>query len=646
MLHKSRSRLLLATVGLVALFLAAACAKSEEKAAPVPAPATQTPAAPTAVPAPATVPTPTPAAAAPVAAPSPAPAAPAFAAPAVSGRPLVAGGPPFDRAALEKTAFWQTFQKYTQNRLPLWTKASYGGELRGVNTWTPTTTLNYLNVLTLNRPTVGGMLLLFDMGLCSMVGRDQDFSICKGEYARNDEIYIVPGVLQSWGQPNPTTYVFILRKGVMWPNVPPMNRTNREVTAEDVVWFLQTTKQEGILKDNFNLVQAFEAVDRYTVRVTMQEPHAEFLRNMANSAMAIFPKECYDEKGCLGSKLISPGPFLLKESVVRQRAVLEKNPEFHLKGLPYVDRLFYVAIPDPQAATAAFITQQLDVGGFYQSPAEGLGIANRTPGSKIHAQVVIAGAAGLRPQLKGPLADVRVRRALGMALDPPSVWGAVEGFDAFPNLVSRDYFGAGWLYSLEQAGQWYQLNAPRAKQLLAEAGYPNGFSLILSGSPTSGGSYDMLLVVQFNWKKYLNVDLVFKPMDAQAYAQAFNEGNWQDLFWQLGYNVNYWAGGELALLHMTKGQRLNVSKIDDDVINDLYVKQRSELDPAKRAALLWQFEQRELDQLYYIRLFIDTGFMITQRWEMNGASSAVAFLTALNGPSWLVMMDPSQQPKR
>jgi peptide/nickel transport system substrate-binding protein len=531
--------------------------------------------------------------------------------------------------------------------MPLWTRASYGGEFRTAGDFTTSTLLQLLKVQSLGRSSYAGMLFYIDLGLCSMVGRDDDFSTCKGQYGNFNQIVVVPGIVQKWEQPDPVTYVFRLRKGVLWPATPPMQRTDREVTAEDVAWFLDITKKEGTLGDNFALVQAFEAVDRYTVRVKMQAPDAEFMRNMAHTSMGIFPKECYDEKGCLGSKHITPGPFLLKEYLPRQRSVLEKNQEFHMRGLPYVDRSVLITIPDIGSQRSAFLTGQLDVLYLAGNPSENEAILKQLPDASLHAVGILAGAQTLMPQLKGPFADVRVRRAMAMTMDHNSVWGAREGFTYFPALVSRDFFGAEFQLALEQAGEWYQFNPQRAKQLLVEAGYPNGFDTAITVAFTSGALYDMVTIVQANWKKHLNVNMAIKTVDATAHTSAMYGKTWTEMIYQRPHNLGYWGGANVGILRHVTGSKVNLQDMSDPVIDDLYLRQRSELDVAKRAALLWQFEQRELDQIYVFRLEMLFGLTLKRGWEMNGLSHEVAYFTGItNGPGWLAMMDTAKQPKR
>jgi peptide/nickel transport system substrate-binding protein len=618
----------------VILLLVVACAKSaEETGKPAPSPA---PAAPAAAPAPATPATPTTAAK---------PAAPK------EGEPLVAGGPPFFPSKVAQLKGWQIMQQYHQNKLPLWTQAKYGGDYKILFNiaFAESQSFRLLDLLVLNRPSHAGMLLYTDMGRCSWVGR-QDFSACKGEQAHNKALLIVPGIFQRWDQPDPTTYVFTVRKGVLWPAVPGvMTRTDREVTAQDIAFFLDVTRREGILKTNFLLVKAIEASDRYTVKVTMLEPHSDFIRHMAHTSMGIFPKECYEHPTCLKAGFfhsVSPGPFLLKEAETRVKLIFDKNPEFHLKGLPYVDRLSVINVTDPAALSAAFRSGQNDnISSVNLTEAEKL--LRELPGTQLHAQGGIGGVTiTLRPLLKGPLADVRVRRAMAMTIDHPTLWEVGNGgFTVLTPLISRDYFGEEFYMTLEQAGEWYQFNPERAKKLMAEAGYPNGFATQYVTTSTSGQHYDFGLHLQAQWKKYLGIDLKVLPVDFTSYNNQFYGGAWEGL---IGTGACWirscWGIADDAFAQFLKGSPQNVQKLADPIIEEMYLKQRRELDPAKRVKLLWEFDQYEATQLYQIRLGVASILGMMQPWEMNGASHETAWFIALNGPTWLAMHDTSKYP--
>ncbi|MSQ13494.1 MAG: ABC transporter substrate-binding protein [Dehalococcoidia bacterium] len=626
--HISGRRTALLFGTLIVLLFTLACAKGEKAAAPA-----QT-SAPVAAPAPTPAATTAPATpAAPSAPQTPRPATP------TGPTPLVPGGPPFDRAGIEKTTFWAVWNQYHQTKIPLWTKAKYGGELRSVTAYLPTTQYNPLKQLGDHRALFHGALLNIDYGLCSLQNRNDDYTTCPGKYANNYNRIITPSAFIGWEQPNATTYIFRLRKGVLWPAIPPMARQDREVTSADIAWMLDIIKNEGALAPYFALVTAFEAVDRYTVKITLSAPHAEFMVNMANVSLALFARECYEEKDCLVNKQVTPAPFLFKSGTPRGSAVFEKNPEFYMKGLPYLDRFKLFGITDPAAQKAAFFTGNVTV--IHQSgpPRDLEEFKKQVPGVKIIAATIFNGQA-MRPQLTGPLADVRVRRALAMTMDHVSLWEvAYGGYAYLPTLVSRHTFGDEFFMTLEQAGEWYQFNPTRAKQLLTEAGYPDGFTTTFTTSSSFGALYDMLLMMQANWKKHLNVTANLKRLDATAATAALYAGQWEGLYPMGCYIPGCWGGGDEPFLQMIKGAPLNFQKIDDPKINDLYLKQRSELDPGKRAALLWEYEQYELTQLYAIRYSGLMSFLVKQPYSLNCAPQQMSWCGDTDSPMFVEMHD-------
>jgi peptide/nickel transport system substrate-binding protein len=586
----------------------------------------------------------------------PAPAAAPTAAPApgeqlpvrfaeVFASTAVPGGPKIDIAKVEKEKAAQLLLKYHANRQPLWTRAKYGGETISV-----TSLGGALSNPTLDPHKAGGRrnhyygrLLYYDQGLCGWQGRDDDFSKCKGRYAEHNAVIIVPGLFLRWEQPDPVTYVFHVRKGALWPAIPPVNRTDREVTADDVKWYLDITKQEGILKLSFLEMKSVQVLDRYTVKVTTETPLPDFLRSIAQSGVGMFPKECYDAgKECMGQKLITPGPWLLKEYTLRQRVILEKNPEFFLKGLPYVDRWVWLHLPDPAAQKAAFVTGKvMNLRAFKED--EALIAVRQLPGSVLTLQVSAASGYGWRPKLEGPFADVRVRRALMLAIDMRSLWElGSDGLGVLATEFGRDLYGLGrsFFLTLDNGSEYYRFDPARAKKLLAEAGYADGFKTIATSSGAAQGTgYEYILGIQSMWKKHLNVDLSIKLVDAAALTTLITERKWEGII--SSFTAGSWSDGTTGFATMVTGSPFNYQNVSDPVIDDLFAKARREIDPAKRAALLWQYEQHEMDKVYMIRLNHVWPFDVTHPAEINGATHSWDFYFSL-GVAWLTMVDPSK----
>jgi ABC-type transport system substrate-binding protein len=181
---------------------------------------------------------------------------------------------------------------------------------------------------------------------------------------------------------------------------------------------------------------------------------------------------------------------------------------------------------------------------------------------------------------------------------------------------------------------------------LNEAGYGNGFKIQVSLTFTSGQQRDQMTALAFNWKKHLNVDLSIVTAEGVAWNTQLYGKSWVDLIYMYGWNVSYWAEGDAAVGHFVLGNKLNFQDVNDPFMTDIYPKVRSELDPAKRAALLWQVEQRELEQVYLLRVAPPTSYNVQQPWEMNSASHQVAWWGQTNGTGWLGMHDITKAPKR
>ncbi|MGH7355529.1 MAG: ABC transporter substrate-binding protein, partial [Candidatus Rokuibacteriota bacterium] len=132
---------------------------------------------------------------------------------------------------------------------------------------------------------------------------------------------VVPGttplegdLAESWSQPNETTYVFKLRKGIRWHDKPPLD--GRELTAADVKWsyerFLstKTNPNRGLLE----VIDRIEAPDKQTVRFVLSEPYAWFPNILASTSMWVVPKDAVEKFGDLKKPeaCIGTGPWMLE----------------------------------------------------------------------------------------------------------------------------------------------------------------------------------------------------------------------------------------------------------------------------------------------------------------------------------------------
>src|SRR5439155_2994820 len=150
---------------------------------------------------------------------------------------------------------------------------------------------------------------------------------------------IEPDLAESWTQPNETTYVFKLRKGVRWHNKPPVN--GRELTAEDVKYTYErflTIKGNGN-RPTFESLDKIEAIDKSTVKFILKEPNAWFIDLLASTSTWLIAREAVEKFGDLkrAEAVIGTGPWMLERYEPNVKLVFVRHPDYFAPGLPYAD---------------------------------------------------------------------------------------------------------------------------------------------------------------------------------------------------------------------------------------------------------------------------------------------------------------------
>jgi peptide/nickel transport system substrate-binding protein len=218
-------------------------------------------------------------------------------------------------------------------------------------------------------PKRGGTITLsFDVNPWSMdpnkipgiVGGFVDYHIYDGLYNYNSRGEAVLALAESAEQPGPLTYVFKLRRGVTFHN-------GRPFTAQDVKYTfdrIMAPGAQGILSSPLrDGVKSVEAVDQFTVRITLKESWPEFEKVLANYGAKIVNREAIEAAGTdYGVKVaVGTGSFKFIEWLTDDRVVLERNPNYWKKPLPYLDRIVIRIIPDPQVRSINVLNRTIDV---------------------------------------------------------------------------------------------------------------------------------------------------------------------------------------------------------------------------------------------------------------------------------------------
>ena len=311
----------------------------------------------------------------------------------------------------------------------------------------------------------------------------------------------------SWEMVNPSTWIFKLRQGVKFHNRPPVN--GREMTAEDVKYSYELLKDKAQYSTRAALVKAIQVVDKYTVKFELTLADPKFYLNVVDSlSPVIVPREAVEAPGGLAENPIGTGAFMLKDFVPGEGALLVRNPEYYLKdkdgrALPYVDAVRLIFTKDPATDMALFRTKQLDV--MRLSTLDTLyAVIKTVPDLQLYRVPSYGwGDYGVSMAVdKAPFNDLRVRQALSMAINRDIVAEVINRGDAalygpFPWALAGYTKRAD--YSYASLGPNYQYNPKKARELLAAAGYPNGFDMDLEWAEFQGWTFNefVQLVARF-----------------------------------------------------------------------------------------------------------------------------------------------------
>ena len=426
----------------------------------------------------------------------------------------------------------------------------------------------------------------------------------------NKDLTLKGDLAESWeGSADFKTWTFKLRQGVKWHNVPPLK--GRELVAEDVKYAYEAYAKEGVQSFTFQEIDGMETPDKYTLRIHLKTPNTMFPQNVAEPVAVIFPREVLEEDGDLKKRLIGTGPFILKENERKVRAVLVRNPDYFEKGYPYIDEYRILSTPDAATRRAAFRTGQsdwLDPRSLSDVDA----VLKTNPKAVVQENTTLFTGLGLAlSQDKPPFNDVRVRRAMSMAIDRQKQVDTVfEGHGILGWGVPYIYW-SDELPSAADLGPYWQYRPEEAKKLLAEAGYPNGFETTLFYFEYYPQLTSQVQLVQQDLKRNLNIELQISKLDYTTYFGRYAEGKWEGTVWgfQTGYAISL---DERTYQYMHSKSPKNYFRVNDPVIDELCTQLRQTSDRAEQRALARKVVAREQDQVLRMWMPGDNGF---QAWQ-------------------------------
>ncbi|MFM1989905.1 MAG: hypothetical protein RJA99_2862 [Pseudomonadota bacterium] len=347
-----------------------------------------------------------------------------------------------------------------------------------------------------------------------------------------------PQLAESWEvSKDGLSYRFNLRRGVKWHD-------GRDFTSADVVFSLLKVwkPMHARGRSTFAKVVAVDAPDAHTVVIRLSEPTPMMMTAFSAYESQVVPRHVFDGTDIASNPAVNApigtGPFVFKEWKKGSHAVLERNPNYWDAGKPYLDRVVFRFINDASSRAAALESGEVQIGGLSPVPLADVARLSKLPQIEIETRgydymsPVYLMEVNMR---RGPLADVRVRRALAHAIDRAAltkvVWFGygVPAVSPVPSQIKR--------FFAPPDDAKYPYDTKRAEALLDEAGMKRGadgrrFKVTLDYMPF-GADYQRSAEFVKQQLGRIGVDVEIRNTDLPTYAKRIYSDYDYDL--TLGY---------------------------------------------------------------------------------------------------------------
>jgi peptide/nickel transport system substrate-binding protein len=400
----------------------------------------------------------------------------------------------------------------------------------------------------------------------------------------DEELNVIPCLAESWENPDDVTYIMKLRAGVKWHD-------GSDFTADDVKYSLErllAPETAGPYATWFNAITSIDVVDPLTVQLNLDAPYAPLIANFAAMRGSSMIQKDADSMRNLQIEAVGTGPFKMAEYVPESHYRLTRNEDYWDEGLPYFDDVTFKILVEEDARVAALRSDQTQYAFLTAEGAERLAdeeaiTVMRSPKAWLVAHFMNT--------FREPYTDVRVRQAISMAVNRQEVIDkAIGGAGVLSGPMPTGH--GDWFIPVEELP--YQQDLEKAKALLAEAGFPDGFKTTITCSPQYPEFVATSVVLQQQLAQ-VGIDAEVIQMEwGQFVSDTSRKGGWNyDMkitaftFYPDpdGYLYNPWQTDSASNYTYT-----------NPAYDEIVQQARSTLDTAKRHELYGQAQQILLDE--------------------------------------------------
>ncbi|CAM5784656.1 ABC transporter substrate-binding protein [Brevibacillus borstelensis] len=403
------------------------------------------------------------------------------------------------------------------------------------------------------------------------------------------DLKIEPGLAESYEQKDDTTWIFKLRQGVTFHNGEEFNADAVKFSLERVLNEKQKSPQRG----NISAISAVKVLDPYTVEIKTKEPYNLLPHRLFY--LSIVPPKYVQEVGDqeFAQKPVGTGPYKFAEWVKGDKIVLEAN-ENYFKGAPKIKKVSFRVIPEVATQIAELQSGGVDI--IRMVPPDMLAQLEGNPQLAVTSTPLLRVYYMAFDTKKKPFDDARVRQAMNYAVDIDTIVKKVLADKAVrtPAGVNPNHFG------FDESIKPYPYDPEKAKSLLKEAGYENGFETEIHYFTPGIGQQITDAVISDLSKVGIKAKAKFYP-ESSSFVEKQRAG---DLPFRLGHWGSYSVYDADAILQPmfdskgVYGKYFNTPQLDA-LINEA----RSSVDQDKRKALYSQAQQLIYKEAPWIFLF-------------------------------------------
>ncbi|MPZ60623.1 MAG: hypothetical protein GEU93_04860 [Propionibacteriales bacterium] len=404
--------------------------------------------------------------------------------------------------------------------------------------------------------------------------QDMLFSTLTKVNSTGDEVVIEPYLAESWEHVDDLVWEFYLQKGLEFPNGEPLD-------AEAVVWsteFVLDPDSNKAMASRINTIEKIEAVDETTVRITTTD--ADPLLPSRMGALAIMPPGDFKKRGEeeFLSDPIGTGPFAVEEFVPGQRLVVVPN-EHSAGPTPNLDSMEFEVIPESGSRISALRAGDVDV--VHRLPTEQIESVEGD-GYQVVGQVESGTYNLTMVQEDGPLADPQVRRALQYAIDRETINDRIlAGLGETASQLVNPGF-TGYCEDIEPL----PYDPERAREMLADAGYPDGFEVDMQASRGFLVNDDTLAEAVAGYLTEVGVKVNLDIMEYGPFLDAFYDPAQRTGLYAWRVSANPFLDADLSMSFWLSEDPVHRAPYSNKQYDDLFLEARQELDEDRRQELL------------------------------------------------------------